>query len=76
MKIVNIEEENLHIFWTTWVTKFSGKMLLIIILKVTKNWGFTLFLQNAFLENLQGDQIDPSAFLGLKIMKNAFYFTW
>ena len=33
-RIVNIEEENPHIFWTSWVMliKFSGKMWLIIIL--------------------------------------------
>ena len=37
-KIVNNEEENLHIFWTSWgiSMKFSGKMWLVIILKVTK----------------------------------------
>ena len=39
MKIVNIEEENLHIFWTRWgiSMKFPGKMSLTIILKVPKN---------------------------------------
>ena len=38
-KIVNIEEENLHIFWTSWgiSIKFSGKMWIMTILKVTKN---------------------------------------
>ena len=38
MKIANIGEENLHIFWATWAIsmKFSGKMWTLIILKVTK----------------------------------------
>ena len=37
-KIVNIEGENLHIFWTTWGISMmlSGKMWFIIILKITK----------------------------------------
>ena len=44
MKMVNTEEENLHIFQTTWriSMKFSGKVCLMIILKVTKNQGFTV----------------------------------
>ena len=48
MKIVNIEGENLHIFWTTWgiSIKLSGKMWLMIMLKVTKNKGFTLSLED------------------------------
>ena len=39
IKIVNIDEENLHISWTTrgMSKKFSGKMYLMVILKVTKN---------------------------------------
>ena len=38
MKIANIDKESLHIFWMNWgfSLKFSGKMWLIIILKVTK----------------------------------------
>ena len=34
--------------------KFSGKMWLMIILKVTKKLGFTLSLENIFLEKPQG----------------------
>ena len=47
----NTDEENLHIFRTPWgtSTKFSGKMCLTIILKVTKNQGFTPFLENKVL---------------------------
>ena len=33
---------------------FSGKMCLKIILKVTKNHGFTLFLEDAFFEKPEG----------------------
>ena len=49
-KVVNIEGKNIHIFWTTWgiSTKFSGKMWLMIILKVSKNPGFTLSLKHIF----------------------------
>ena len=38
MKIVNIDKENVHSLRTTWglSMKFSGKMCLMIILKVTK----------------------------------------
>ena len=39
MKVVNTDRENVHIFWTIWglSIKFSGKMWIMIILKVTKN---------------------------------------
>ena len=41
--------------------KFSGKMWLLIIIKVTKKQGFSVSLKNFFLEKPQrGDQIDPS----------------
>ena len=42
MKIINIDVENLHTLWTTWgiSMKFSEKMWLIIILKVSKKQGF------------------------------------
>ena len=39
--------------------KYSGKIGLMIILKVTKNQGFTLSLEDAFLEKLKGGQADP-----------------
>ena len=66
MKIANIDREFLHIFWTTWGNsmKFSGKMCLKIILKVTKKQGFNLSLEDAFFEKPQGgrgDQTDPPA---------------
>ena len=58
MKIVYIDEENLHIFWTTWGiwVKFLGKMWLMLILKVTKNQGFILSLEHIFLEKPQGGE--------------------
>ena len=40
--------------------KFSGKMCLMKMLKVTKKQGFTLCLENTFLEKPHGrGQIDP-----------------
>ena len=39
--------------------KFSGKMYLMTILKVTKNQGFNLSLEDTFLEKPQRDEIDP-----------------
>ena len=40
--------------------KFSGKMCLKIILKVIKNQGFTLSVEDTFFERPQGwHQIDP-----------------
>ena len=41
--------------------KFSGKMCLKIVLKVTKNQGFTLSLEDAFFEKPLGGKIDPSS---------------
>ena len=56
------KKDDLHFFWKTWeiLTKFSGKMWLMAILKVTKNQGFTFSLEDTFLEKLQGvgHQID------------------
>ena len=37
--------------------KFSGKMLLLKILKVTKNRGFTLCLEDTYFEKPQGGSI-------------------
>ena len=70
MKIVNIDKENVHSLRTTWgiSMKFSGKMCLMIILKVTKCQGFTLSVENAGLKkNTAGvrGQNNPPAFSGL-----------
>ena len=65
MKIVNIDGKILHIFWKTWgiSKKFSGKMWLMIILKVTKNQGFIISLEDTVSENSQAGQLDtPSRF--------------
>ena len=52
MEIANIDREILHIFWRTSgiLMKFSRKMWLLIILKVTKKQGFTLSLEDKFFE--------------------------
>ena len=39
----------------------------MIILKATKNQGFTLSLKRKFLDKQQRGQTNPLAFLGLKI---------
>ena len=72
-KLANVDREFLHIFWTTWRNsmKFSGKMCLKIILKVTKNQGFSISLEDTLFENHwggRGGQIDPPAVLGLKVL--------
>ena len=43
-------QKNFHDFWTTWgiSMKFSRKMQLMVILKVTKNQGFILPLKDIF----------------------------
>ena len=55
-KLANFDREFLHILWTTRGNsmKFSGKMYLKIILKLTKNQGFTLSLEDKFFEKPQG----------------------
>ena len=39
--------------------KFSGKICFKIIVKVTKNQGFTLYLEETFFEKLQEGQSEP-----------------
>ena len=50
MKIVSIEGEYLHIFWTTWETsmKFPVKMWLMIMLKIAKSWFLPLSRKHIF----------------------------
>ena len=59
--------------------KFSGKMCLMIILKVTKNQGFTpSFKKIHFSKNLKGegvDQIDPSSRAVLGLTHNSYIAT-
>ena len=52
MRVVNMDGENLHIIWTTWgiSIKFSAKMWLMAILKVTKNQGYNISPENDILE--------------------------
>ena len=58
MKIVNIDGENYHIFWTTWriSMNFSGKMWLTTVLKFTKKQGFTLFLEDSLFKKPQAGE--------------------
>ena len=61
IKIADIDREILNHFWKTWEIsmEFSGKMCLMVILKVTKNHGFILSLEDTFFEKPQvGVQID------------------
>ena len=73
MKIGNIDRKFIHIFWTTWRNsmKFSGKMCFKIILKVTKNQGFTLSVEDTFFEKPQDGggklTLPLPAVLGLKL---------
>ena len=74
MKIANIDRENIYIFWTTsgiWM-KFSGKMWLMIILKLKKKQVLyvsskergTLFRRYIF-EKPQSQIETPAAISGL-----------
>ena len=46
----------LHFFWTTWgiSVKFSENVWLIMILKVKRKQGFTLYLEDKFFEKREG----------------------
>ena len=77
MKRANIDGENLHIFWTTWgilMMTFSGKMWLMIILKLKlkknkKKQGLILSLKNTFLEKPGGEcQTEPPSLLRIKTL--------
>ena len=81
MKIVNIDREILHNFWTTWgiSMKFSGKMCLMIILKVAKNQVFILSLEDTIFEKPQWGSVwlppFPPAVLGLNNNGNNYHST-
>ena len=68
MKIANITEkffissERLEEF------QFSRKMWLMIILKVLKKHGFTLFLEDTFFEKPRKESNWPPALLGLRLI--------
>ena len=59
MKIASIDRKILHNFWATWriSMKFSEKMWLMIILKVTNKSGFNLYLEDTFFEKKQGGSV-------------------
>ena len=61
MKIAHIAGK-IYIFWATWeiLETFSGKMWLMIILKLKKKQGLILSLKDTFLEKPEGVyQTDP-----------------
>ena len=74
MKRANIDGENLHIFWMTWgilMMTFSGKMRLVITLKLKlkKKQGLILSLKNTFLEKPGGEcQTEPPSLLRIKTL--------
>ena len=68
IKIVNTDKENLHIFRKISV-RFSGKMCLMIKLKVTKNQDFTYCLVNTLLEKLQGVKLSLCSLFMVKFSK-------
>ena len=77
MKIVSIEGESLHIFWTTWglSMEFSEKTWLMIILKFTKKAGFhslslSLSLSRKIIFRKAAEEVQTNllAFLGRKIL--------
>ena len=55
-KIINIVEENLQLFGMSSgiPMKFSGKMSLMMLLRVTRNQDSTLSLKNMFSEKSKG----------------------
>ena len=57
IKIVNTGEEDFHIFRMTWGVSmtFSGKMCLMMILKVTKTRALPPSLENTVLKNHRGE---------------------
>ena len=70
MTIANIDREFLHIFWMTWGTsmKFSGKMWLIITLKVTKDQGFILCRGCNFSKNCSASVLIIKHFMVRKVV--------
>ena len=71
MKIANIDREILHNIWTTWwiSMKFFGKMCLMIILKVTKNQGLILCLEDTIFKKPQeGVKLTPTSHFRIKII--------
>ena len=70
MKIVNTDEENLNMLPTPGgiSIKFSEKMCLMMVLKVTKIKGFTPLLENA--EGGGGDQTEYLTPRHLKVKFN------
>ena len=71
MKIANINREILHNFSTTWGVsiKFSWKMWLMIILKITKNRVSPSLRRYIFCKTTGWVKLTPPAILGLNKLK-------
>ena len=71
MKIVNIDVENILIFQMTWKIsmKFSGKMWVMIIVKIPKSQGFTLLLEDTFFEKPHVAEFKLTSHSFLKVEK-------
>ena len=54
--------------------KFSGKLWLAIVLKVTKNVGFTFPLENTFLEKPRWKNWIEQAFINLRLQEYDWFF--
>ena len=78
MKIANIDREILHNFWTTWgiSMKFSEKMCLMIILKVTKNQSFALCLEDTIFKKPQAGVKVPRNFWGRTLNIAVIKYFW
>ena len=70
IKILNIEGENLRMFWSIWgiSMEFYGKAWLMIILKVRKNHGFTLSLEITFLVKTTGGSNWPISLFRVNVL--------
>ena len=75
---VNTERENLHNFWTAWgiSMKFSGKIRLMIILKVEKETGLhPLYTKFIFRETTWGGiQTDTTSHFSVKLVSTFIRF--
>ena len=83
MKIVDIEDEAFHIFWTTWeiMMRLSGNMCLIMLKAAKKQPSSCLWKLYIWKnQNHRGVQLTPPVFLVLSIkykiqITNIYYFS-
>ena len=70
-KIDNIDREIFHNFWTSWEIsmKLSGKLWLVITLKVTKSQVFTFYLEDTLFKKPQDGGESNSARFRVKLVE-------